>query len=243
MIKNLRKVSLSMLVVGIIFISIISISIPSRLSSTDIHLSSNDSFSFSGDYEGDISIMYIHQTTDFKTWFDANSSTSLISHNNSDYPNYEFKLNRLDIFADHLINDSGSGEYIIANNISRIINLEPAIIFSQEFISHDLVSLKEITLYLNYSLAFLPVAGHYYFVLIIFDENFETQIDIMLQYEWNLALDKWVSFFPRSNIFEPGSKNITSSLAYGPNMEILIFLWIFGKQKIMKHWVLIKDVR
>ena len=203
--QKLRKTYLFIMVLGFIFISIISIFISSGLSLPSIHTSNNDDFSFSGDYEGGISIMYNEQTSNFSSWFDTNSSTNLIPHNYS-VLEHEFQLNRMEIFADHLINESESGEFIIANNVSQLIDLTPAFGFSQEFTSPDLISIEEITIYLNYTLGFLPKAGQFYFLLIIFDENFETRMDTIWHYESGKPRDEWVSFYPHSNIFGANQK-------------------------------------
>jgi hypothetical protein len=205
MIKIRRKKLISMMVSGFILMLVISVYLPSVLSSPRIHALNNDDFSFSGAYEGDIAIMYNEQSSNSSTWFNTNSSTNLIPHNYSVSEN-EFKLNRIEIFADHLINESESGEFIIANNISQLIDLTPAFMFSQEFISPDLISIEDITIYLNYSLGFLPKTGHYYFLLIIFDENFQTRIDTIWNYEWKGARDEWISFNPKPNIFGANQK-------------------------------------
>ncbi|MHA1931453.1 MAG: hypothetical protein ACW96X_02880, partial [Promethearchaeota archaeon] len=226
MIKILRKTSMSMLVLGFIFMLGIFIFIPSVLSSPNIHTSNNIDLSFSGDYEGDISIMYNEQTSNFSSWFDTNSSTNLIPHNYS-VSEHEFQLNRIEIFADHLINESESGEFIIANNISQLIDLNPAFMYSQEFTSPDLISIEEITIYLNYTLGFLPKAGQFYFLLIIFDENFDTRMDTIWHYESGKPRDEWVSFYPHSNIFGANQKfNLVLSIwSDGGDFDFPIDYW------------------
>ena len=158
-----------------------------------------------GNYDGDISLVYFDNPSDTTLWSDQNSSTNMISHNSS-VNNKEFVLNRVEIFTDNLINESGSGEYIIANNTKKQLTPAPAKMFSQQFTAPDLIAIDSIWLYLNYSVLLLPELSHYYLVLRIFEEKTQEELDVISNYETDKVVDDWIRFWPRSNIFEPGEK-------------------------------------
>ena len=158
-----------------------------------------------GSYNGDISLVYFDFNSDFTSWWYQNSSTSMLPHNRS-VNNKEFVLNRLEIYSDNIINESGSGEYIIANNTKKQLNPISSRMFAQQFTAPDLIAIDMIKLYLNYSLLMIPEFSHYYMVLRIYDDNFQEEIDVIWNYESRMILDEWIDFYPRANIFQPGEK-------------------------------------
>jgi len=170
---------------------------------SELSLSGGIGQNITGSYEGDISLVYFDFNSDFTPWWYQNSSTSMISHNRS-VNNKEFVLNRLEIYSDNIINESGSGEYIIANNTHKQLDPISSRMFVQQFTAPDLIAINEIWLYLNYSLIFMPEFNHYYMVLRIYDENFQEEIDVIWNYESRMNLDEWIGFYPRANIFKPG---------------------------------------
>ncbi|MCK4687690.1 MAG: hypothetical protein KAT66_06150 [Candidatus Lokiarchaeota archaeon] len=170
--------------------------------SNGLHLANGDTFT--GDYNGDISILYYERNFSFSSWLYQNSSTNIVRHNAS-FNGYEYKINNLEIWTDNIVNASGAGEFIIADDISNQISLEPAIAYSQEFTVDDLIAIDEILLYLNYSLMVGPVEFYYMF-LQIFNEDFTEEIDWMYREEDSWDIQEWVSFYPHPNIFEPGQK-------------------------------------
>ena len=99
------------------------------VSATTLSLSNGIGGNITGDYEGDISLVYFEFNSDFNSWLDQNSSTNIVAHNMS-VNNKEFVLNRLEIYADNIINESGSGEYIIANNTSNQLSPAPYTFFA-----------------------------------------------------------------------------------------------------------------
>ena len=170
-----------------------------------LSLSSGIGQNITGSYDGDISLVYFDFNSDFTSWWYQNSSTSMISHNRS-VNNKEFVLNRLEIYSDNIINESGSGEYIIANNTHKQLNPTSSLMFGQQFTAPDLIAIEEVRLYINYSLTMTPEFSHYYMVLRVFDENLEEEIDVIWNYESRMILDEWIGFYPRANIFKPGEK-------------------------------------
>ncbi len=170
--------------------------------SNGLHLANGDTFT--GDYDGDISILYYERNSSFSFWSDQKSSTNIVRHNAS-FNGVEYKINNLEIWTDNLINESYLGEFIIADNISNQISLAPAIAYTQEFTVDDLIAIDEISIYLNYSLIVEPF-DWYYMLLQIFNEDFTEEIDWMYQEDHKWDRQEWVSFDPHPNIFEPGKK-------------------------------------
>jgi len=156
-----------------------------------------------GSYDGDLSLVYFDFNSDFTSWFNQNSSTSMIPHNES-VNNKEFVLNRLEIYSDNIINESGSGEYIIANNTKKQLDPTSSRMFAQQFTAPDFIAIDNIRIYLNYSMMAIPEFSHYYMVLRIYNENFQEEIDVIWRYESRMVLDEWIDFYPRANIFKPG---------------------------------------
>jgi len=191
------------------------------ISTTNLSLSSGIGENITGDYVGDLSLVYFESISNWSSWSYQNRSTNILSHNRS-VTNKEFVLNRLEIYADNIINESGSGEYVIANNTNKQLNPTPSTKFAQQFTAPDLIALDIIWLYLNYSMTLGPEFNNYhYWVLQIYDENFEEEIDEIWKYESRKIVDEWIRFYPRANIFEPGEKyNLVLRLAdkYGESV-------------------------
>jgi len=188
------------------------------VSATTLSLSNGIGGNITGDYEGDISLVYFEFNSDFNSWLDQNSSTNIVAHNMS-VNNKEFVLNRLEIYADNIINESGSGEYIIANNTSNQISPAPSTFFAQQFTAHDLYAINVISLYINYSIPMGPIFDYYYIVLRIFDEAFN-EIDVIWNYESRHVVAEWVPFYPRANIFEPGEQYFFALHALSGKSEV-----------------------
>ena len=174
-------------------------------STTKLSLSQGIGENITGDYDGDLSLVYFEFNSTWSSWGYQNRSTNIVSHNMS-VNEKEFVLNRLEIYADNIINETGSGDYVIADNITNQISPAPSILFAQQFTAHDLYTIDVIWLYLNYSVIMVPEFNYYYMVLHIFDETFEEEIDVMWEWEHRTILDEWKPFFPRANIFEAGKK-------------------------------------
>lgn len=205
MIKKIRNLAIVTLI--IIFASVFTLKefeTPTS-SISELQISSGIGQNITGSYDGDISLVYFDFNSDFSSWLNQNSSTSMISHNRS-VNNKEFVLNRLEIYSDNIINESGSGEFIIANNTHKQLNPTSSTMFLQQFTAPDLIAINKIWLYLNYSLIMIPEFSHYYMVLRIYDENLGDEIDVIWNYESRMMLDEWIGFYPRANIFEPGEK-------------------------------------
>ena len=203
MIKKIRMLALvTLIVISASAFSLKELETP-IIVTPQLSVSSGIGQNITGSYDGDISLVYFDFNSDFTSWFDQNSSTSMIPHNRS-VNNKEFVLNRLEIYSDNIINESGSGEYIIANNTKKQLDTTSSKMFVQQFTAPDLIAIDEIRLYLNYSMIMIPEFSHYYMVLRIYNENFEEEIDVIWIYESRMVLDEWIVFYPRANIFQPG---------------------------------------
>ncbi|MHA1233885.1 MAG: hypothetical protein ACTSQL_02235 [Promethearchaeota archaeon] len=203
MIKKIRMLALvTLIVISASAFSLKELETP-IIVTPQLPVSSGIGQNITGSYDGDISLVYFDFNSDFTSWFDQNSSTSMIPHNRS-VNNKEFVLNRLEIYSDNIINESGSGEYIIANNTKKQLDPTSSRMFVQQFTAPDLIAIDEIRLYLNYSMIMIPEFSHYYMVLRIYNENFQEEIDVIWIYESRMVLDEWIVFYPRANIFQPG---------------------------------------
>ena len=187
------------------------------ISTANLSLSSGIGENITGDYEGDLSLVYFEFNSDWSSWLDQNRSTNMVSHNMS-VNNKEFVLNRLEIYADNIINESGSGEFIIANNTSNQISPGQSEFFAQQFTAHDLYAIDVIWLFLNYSIPW-GLFEPYYMVLRIFNATFE-EIDVVYHYESRNSVAEWVQFYPRANIFERGEKYFFSVHLWSEKMEL-----------------------
>ncbi|MBY8991705.1 MAG: hypothetical protein KGD58_13235, partial [Candidatus Lokiarchaeota archaeon] len=195
-----RKYIIFEFLVGLIIFSMIINHIPKNYSSNGVLSPSDGGFSFSGDYEGDLSIMYFEENWTFSTWTNQNSSTNIINYNAS-YWDQEYKARSLDIRAGNLYNYSGIGLHTIANNTSEQISLTPSLAFAQEFTAPALSEISEIMIYLD----FVSILNRYYDIF-IFDENLEEQIAWGFTYDPRVFVDEWVSIYPGSNVLLPGEK-------------------------------------
>ena len=205
MIKKIKMLTLvTLIVISASAFSLIELETPST-SMSKLSTSGGIGQNLTGSYDGDISLVYFDFNSDFSSWFDQNSSTSMIPHNRS-VNNKEFVLNRLEIYSDNIINESGSGEYIIANNTKKQLDPTSSRMFVQQFTAPDLIAIDKIWLYLNYSMIMIPEFSHYYMVLRIYNENIQEEIDVIWNYESRMVLDEWIGFYPRANIFQPGER-------------------------------------
>jgi hypothetical protein len=173
--------------------------------------SSNGDFTFSGNYEGDLSIMYFEENWTFSTWTDQNSSTNVINYN-ATFWDQEYKARSLDIRAGNLYNYSGIGSLSIAENTSRQINLTSSYGFAQEFVAPELCQINEIMIYLN----FTNNLTRYYDVF-IYDEFLQNEIAWYYYYDTRDTVDEWISIYPSQNILQAGEK-----------YNIILKLWISG---------------
>jgi hypothetical protein len=159
---------------------------------------------YSGNYTGDIAIMYFDQDSMFSSEFNTQSITQRIPYNFS-RPGYEYKVSSLDIFAEL------SYGYKIAGNVSEQISINPSYAVFQEFVYPDIEKIDGITIYLNYSIIYEPI-DYYYWDIFVYNEN-STQIDWFWNYETRKVVDEWMTFEPNIYHFEPG-KNYTIALRF-----------------------------
>jgi hypothetical protein len=209
---KISKIMISRLfTISIMFILMFTALYAQNALSTRIYAMSNGSDSYTGDYEGDLSIMYFEQFWNSSTWVNASSSTNIISYNKS-YYDEEYKVRSLDIRAMNMINYSSRGYYKIADNTSNQISLAPSYSFAQEFVAPKLITIDEIMIYVNFFLL-RPC----YFDVFIFDEFLREEIDFAWKYENRVFVDEWISVFPSSNILEPLEKyNIVLKVWFSP---------------------------
>ena len=206
-----RKYILYDLMIGLIVFSIILNSTPSSFSSPRIQSSSNGDFSFSGDYDGDLSIMYFEENWTFSTWTNQSISTNVINYNAS-YWGEEYKARSLDIRAGNLINYSGIGFHSIAENTSRQINLTSSLAFAQEFTAPELSQINQIMIYLN-----LTSSIDRWYDIFIYDEFLRNELAWAYKFDDRTVVDEWISVYPSSNVLKSGEKyNIVLKVYFLP---------------------------
>lgn len=211
MVRLSRSYVLYELLIGLVVFSIILNSTSIQFPPSRIPSASNGSFSFSGDYEGDLSIMYFEENWSFSTWTDQNSSMNMIGYN-ATYWDQEYKARSIDIRAGNLFNYSGIGNYPIAVNTSNQISLTSSYAFAQEFTAPELMQIGEIKLYMNY----ISIRNRYYEVY-IFDRFLHEEITWSSTYDSRLIVDEWISVYPGLNVLKPGEKyNIVLKIWYQP---------------------------
>jgi hypothetical protein len=190
------------------FIAFNTISFNSNFkSSPEIRVSNGDWQNFTGSYNGDLSIMYLDFDSNSSFWTDNNSSTNIIPHNKS-VNNEEFKINRLDIWADNIINYSDIKVFTIAENTSRQSDLVLSYAVAQEFVAPDFMVMNELMIYVNYNISMLPLPAdfYFYFDIFMFDERFHEEIDWFYLYEDRLEVDEWLTFHANPESYNAGEK-------------------------------------
>jgi len=206
--SKIKKILICALVILSTLSLTINFSNSQQSSSPIIHTSNGDWESFTGSYDGDLSIMYFRDNWTFTDLIDANSSTSIISPNMT-VPgyNYEYKIKSLDIRANNLINYSLPERFTIAENISNQVNLTSAYAFAQEFTAPALMQMNEIMVYINYSLPFVPPGFYYYLDVFIYDKFLNEQIESLWgSYETRGTVDEWFSYIANPYIYRPGEQ-------------------------------------
>ncbi len=211
MLKMSRIMIIRLITISLMFLLIFTALNIRIVSSNRIFLANGDSKSHSGDYEGDLSIVYFEQNWNSSIWVNASSSTNIIPYNAS-YYDKEYKVRSLDIRADNLINTSSKGYFEIAGNTSNQISLIPSYSFAQEFTAPELMSINEISIYVNFFLL-RPC----YYDIFIFDETLQEEIDWAWEYETRFFINEWISVFPTSNVLVAGEKyNIVLKVWFSP---------------------------
>ena len=179
------------------------------LSSNYSHFDFKKSQIYSGNYTGDIALVYFDQDSIASSGFATKSLTQMIPHNIS-RPGVEYEANSLDIYAEL------SYGYRIAGNISEQISLTPSLLFIQEFIFPDIEKLQAIMIYLNYTIK-EPI-DYYYWDMSIFNENLTEQIDFFWNYEERMIVDEWMPFYPNVYHYELGTKYNIVLQFYHPDL-------------------------
>jgi hypothetical protein len=174
--------------------------------------------SYSGDYEGDLSIMYIQDNFNSSTWNYENSSTNIIPYNYTDFYGNEYKLESVDIRAENLENINATGNYIIAEGVPNQVSLIEAYAFAQEFTAPELLRIDEIMIYMKFFLL-RPC----YFDIFIYDENLQEKfllndyIDFGWIFENRVFVDDWISIPLDTPVLKPGEKyNIVLKVWFSP---------------------------
>jgi hypothetical protein len=201
MIKRTKFTILGSIVISLLFILAISTRLTQNILPNRINVASGESPLYSGDYEGDISIMYLYDSSFSSFWNYENSSTHIISYNYTDFYNNEYKLESLNIRMDNLENISATGNYKIAEDISNQVNLTDAFAFAQEFTAPELLSIDEIMIYVNFYLL-----RECYYDIYIYDENLLEEIYWGFTSENRAFIDEWISVSLNTPILEPGEK-------------------------------------
>lgn len=174
---------------------------------------------YTGNYSGDISIMYFDQDSISSSEFSTTSTTQIIPHNVS-RPGAEYKVNNLDIYAEVAFGHK------IAGNVSEQISYAPAFGFAQEFIYPDIEKLEAILVYVNYSLFMEPIE-EYYWQMVIVSEDFSHVFDTIYLYEDRKIVDDWLRFEPSEHIFNVSQKY---------NIALFLYLSKLGTYRQFDFW-------
>ena len=211
MLRLSKIMILRSLTLSIMFTLVFAALSTQSISSNRISTANGESESYSGDYEGDLSIMYFEQNWNSSIWVNSSSSTNIIPYNKS-YYDKEYEVRSLDIRADNLINISSIGYYEIAENTSNQISLTPSYRFAQEFTAPELMRIDEIMIYVNFFLL-RPC----YFDIFIYDEYLQEVIDWDWHFENRFFVNEWISVYPDSNTLLSGEKyNIVLRVWFSP---------------------------
>ncbi|MFX1328040.1 MAG: hypothetical protein ACFE91_07840 [Promethearchaeota archaeon] len=175
------------------------------LSSDKIHASQEQDFTFSGNYNGNISVMYFDEDSTLNTWNNTDSVTQIIPFNFTRHGyDYEYKVNRLDIRADVELGELQN--FTIAKNTSQQLSLKPAFRIAQEFTApENITKIEELKIYLTFNLTSINITS-YYLDLFIYDEFLQNRLDWVWVYDKRKVVDEWITFHPNYNEFEPNKK-------------------------------------
>ncbi|MHA2048290.1 MAG: hypothetical protein ACW986_01620 [Promethearchaeota archaeon] len=213
MVRISRKCVYFGVIASFIVFSLLLSNVPrdSQFFSPEIKSSSNGSFSFSGDYDGDLSIMYFEENWTFSMWNNQNSSTNKIRYNTT-YWGQEYNVRSLDIRAGNLNNLSGIANYSVAEDISNQISLLPSYAFAQEFTAPELMQINEIMIYLNL-LALRPR----YYELFIFDAFLHRELAWAYYHDTRIFVNEWLTLYPSQTVLESGERyNIVLKVWFQP---------------------------
>ncbi len=168
---------------------------------------------YTGSYNGNASLMYTDWGFDWSTWVVDNYSENLIDPNIT-INNYVYDVNYIDVYAYWLFN--GFSSHIIEDNLTAESNVTSSISFAQGFTSPELLSIDELSLYLNYS---LPGSELYRFEVTIYDENLQDIIDYNETWDNRQNVAEWYTFGFSNNILEAGK-----------NYSIVLTIWFDSSQ-------------
>ncbi len=189
------------------------------LSSNYSHFDIKTSQLYSGNYTGDIALMYFDQDHMASAGFGRRSLTQMIPPNIS-RPGVAYEVNSIDIYAEI------SYGYMIAGNVSEQISLTPSLLFTQEFVFPDIEKIQAFLIYLNYTIT-EPI-DYYYLGMVIFDENFTEPIDAIWNYEERRIVEEWMAFYPYVYDYENGTK-------YNILLEFLVPVKIDETTSLVEH--------
>ena len=198
------------------------------ISTNRIYTANGESQTYSGDYEGKLSTMYIQDSFDSSSWNFENSSTNIIPYNYTDPYGNEYKLESVDIRVNNLENTTATGNFTIAEDISNRLTLSEAYAFAQEFTAPELIRIDEIMIYVNFFLL-RPC----YFDVFIYDENLEEKFIIEDYLDWGwvyenrIFVDEWLTIPMGTPVLEPGEK-----------YNIVLKVWFYpkGYNETFNYW-------
>ncbi len=219
MLRKSKIVIFKLLVLSLLLILLFSALHTQFISASRIYMANGENQSYSGDYDGDLSVMYIWDNFTSSTWNYENSSTNIIPYNYTDFDGNEYKLESVDISAVNLENINATSNYTIAEDISNQVSLSEAYAFAQEFTAPELLRIDEIMIYVQFNFLLRPC----YFDIFIYDENLlekyllNDYIDWGWIHETRISVDEWLSIPLFTPVLEPGEKyNIVLKVWFQP---------------------------
>ncbi|NVM52056.1 MAG: hypothetical protein HWN66_00040 [Candidatus Helarchaeota archaeon] len=157
---------------------------------------------FTGNYDGDASILYFWENPPAVPpiiWND-NRSSAIFPPNVTNVQDYEFLANSFEIYGQGFINGSSPSIQVIADNDSARVNISNAIQVAQEFNVSTLCSVQAVSLYLNHS---LNASYSYFGIVYIFDASISTIIAKSWENWLSYSMSEWRYFWVSGNVLKP----------------------------------------
>ncbi|MBN1214520.1 MAG: hypothetical protein JXA99_03665 [Candidatus Lokiarchaeota archaeon] len=175
-----------------------------------MNIKSSNGYNYTGNYEGGICTMGIKLEEYSTIWNNQNSSSVLISHNNtysSDNNDlFNYNLSRIDIRAFNLYD--GSGNFSIASNSSDPKSIDHGYMMVQEFMApdtSDLLAIDTLNLYISHNIPGILI-GVYIYIVYVLDESFTSVLGAAIKPINGKFVDDWITFNMTSNILEANTK-------------------------------------
>ncbi|MHA1384857.1 MAG: hypothetical protein ACTSR3_14000 [Candidatus Helarchaeota archaeon] len=173
-----------------------------------INILNSQDFNFTGSYNGEIAIVYLHDET-ISGSFGFNDTVTKRIAANTTQNGYFYNLQRIDVNVFDMTN--GTDNYSIAENKDLQSNVSNGVIAAQEFTAPELIAITDVWIYLNYSLNWTPV-DDYRLQLFIMGNDWGDILAVSEQWKSDQSFSGWLHYtFSSNNIL---NENQNYSLAF-----------------------------